>query len=405
MARNALVPLALYTLLASNRSGLWTVFFPLFLVESRGASEPFALALLSAAFVASSLLGPIAGRWSDRLGRRRPFLLGAEAGALPLFLAVPFLPTALSAGLVFVAAMAVLSLGAPALSAYVADITGERGRGRGFGLLNAVAASGGIAGFFIAAFLSEAFGYPSLFFFTTAVMVGTVLVLLTLVAEGSPVRPAVRTSPREYRSLAVFSVAVSVRSLGVGAVGTFYGLYAISLGATPLGVSLIAVAGMAALALASVPGGRYVDRAGEIRGIWLGTLLTLGGIVLFLVADQWYFLIPAQGVRSLGLAFLSPGMLAYVANRAPAGRRAEHLGIFSLVNSTFWSVGPLIGGILLAVGGSVALLGFALAVTLVSLAAIELLYVPRRRSRGNDPVPRMPGSPGPPAREPPESAT
>ncbi len=397
MARSDLIPLSLYVLLASNRSGIWSVYFPLFLVESRGASAPFALAMLSAAYVASSLLGPVAGRWSDRLGRRRPFLLAAEAGALPLFFAVPFLPSALSAGVTFVVAMAVLSLGAPALSAYVADLTQQSERGRGFGLLNAVSAIGGIAGFVIAAVLSQTVGYPSLFYFTASVMVVTILVLLTLVPDRPTTRPAGRPALREYRSLTVFSVAVSIRSLGVGAVGTFYGLYAVALGATPLGVSIVAISGMAAVALASLPAGRFADRAGEIRTIWVGTLLTFGGIALFLVASQWVYLVPAQAIRSLGFAFLSPAMLAYVSKRAPPGRRAEHLGIFALVNSTFWSLGPLLGAGVLAVGGSGAVFVFALVVTLASLAAIELLYGVRRRSgRAGGPAAVAP-SPGEPA--------
>src|SRR5262245_38727783 len=88
-----LVALSIYAFFASNRSGLFLVYLPIFLVAERGATIPAALALVSAAYVASSLVGPLAGRWSDRIGRRKPFLLAGEAGSLPLFLLVAFLPT------------------------------------------------------------------------------------------------------------------------------------------------------------------------------------------------------------------------------------------------------------------------------------------------------------------------
>ena len=397
MGRNDLLTLSLYQLLASNRSGIFIVYFPLFLVESKGATVPVALAFISAAYVAASLLGPVAGRRSDRIGRRRPFLLAAELGALPLFLAIPYAPGYVGAGLAFLAAQVVLSIGAPALNAYVSDLTKTGGRGAGYGLLNGASSAGGVVGFIVAAVLVQAFGYPALFWFVAAVMVGTFSVVLFLVPDRT-VEPSPRRQPwREYKPLVGFSVAVSVRSLGAGAVGTFFGVLAYQLGASPFDISLIAIAGLLTGALSSVPFGRLVDRRGEIQGIWYGTLLTLGGIAVFLLATSWVVIIPAQALRYLGFSLLSPGMLAYVANRAPPGHRAEHLGVFSLVNSTFWSLGPLAGGIALGVGGQLGLFAFAMGATGISLAVIELLYVVRgdRRTTGQPVVVRAPVPSGP----------
>src|SRR5579871_5543330 len=125
VARRDLVILSMYQLLANNRSGL-------FLVAAKGASVPVALAFVSVAYVAASLLGPVAGRLSDRMGRRRPFLLAAEIGAFPLFLSIPYLPTYWESGTMFLVAQIVLSIGSPALNAYVADLTGAGERGAGF---------------------------------------------------------------------------------------------------------------------------------------------------------------------------------------------------------------------------------------------------------------------------------
>ena len=377
MGRHDLLTLSLYQLLASNRSGIFIVYFPLFLVETRGASVPVALAFISAAYVAASLLGPIAGRMSDRVGRRRPFLLVAELGALPLFFAIPYVPGYAAAGLTFLAAQVVLSIGTPALNAYVGDLTRHGGRGAGYGLLNGASSAGGVVGFIVAAVLVQSFGYAALFWFVAAVMVGTFSVVRFLIPDRT-VEPSPKRQPwREYRPLAIFSVAVSIRSLGAGAVGTFFAVFAFELGATPVEISLIAIAGLLTGALSAVPFGRFVDRRGEIRGIWYGTLVTLAGIGVYLLATTWVVLIPAQMLRYLGFSLLSPGMLAYVANRAPPGHRAEHLGVFSLVNSTFWSLGPLAGGIALGLGGRIGLFVFALGATGISLAVIELLYAVR----------------------------
>ena len=408
MADRELLTLSLYSLLASNRSGLFLVYFPIFLVAEKGASVALALSLVSVAYVASSLTGPLAGRWSDRIGRRRPFLLAAEAGALPVFLAIPYVPGAWAAGAAFVAAQVILSVGSPALNAYVSDLTRTRERGRGYGLLNAAGYAGQIAGFVVVALLVGPFSVTVLFPFVAAVMVGSFTVVLFLVPDRRAPVTSRTITWQEARPVLSFSVAVSIRALGIGAVGTFFGVYATSLGASDSEVAIIAVVGLAAAALTSVPLGRLVDRIGELRSIWYGTLLSLVGIVLFLVAPSWGYLVPAQAIRLVGVSLYSPAMLAWVANLAPPGHRAEYLGVFSLVNSTLWSLGPLGGGAALAAGGTLGLFGFALGTTVVSLILLEAFYLWRRQLPPEpESTPSPPGSPTParPAGVPPTEAS
>ncbi len=382
--------LALYQLLANNRGGLFLVYMPVFLVEARGASVTAALAIVSAGYVGASLTGPLAGRWSDRLGRRKAFLLAGELGSFPLFLAIPFLPGVVGAGLAFVAAEVVLSVAAPALNAFVSDVSSHAARGEGYALLNATAAWGGIAGFVAAALLIVPFGLNALFYFVAAVMVGTVTVILRWVPDARQPPAPTRRPWREYRELTIFSTVVSVRSLGAGAVGTFFGIYAVSLGASDFDVGLIAIAGMAASGIFSLPAGRYIDRRGEIRGIFYGTLIMLVGIAFFAITSSWLWFLPGQALRQIGFALLGPGMLSFVSRLAPAGHRAEYLGVFALINSTMWSVGPFLGSVAFGLGGAPALFGFAVATTLVSVAAIEGVYRRPGRPRTAGAVPAVP---------------
>jgi MFS family permease len=377
----ALVGLSLYSLLSSNRSGVFLVFFPVFLVEIDHAPIPLALAFTSVAYVAGSLVQPLAGRWSDRIGRRRPFLIGAELGALPLYLSIPFVPGYLAAGLAFVAGTTVLSMGSPSLNAYVADVTRDRERGGAYGLLNAASSGGGIAGFLIVGLLVLDLGFHSLFYFVAAVQVGTLAILLIRVPDDRSQGTFTRRPVKEMKEVAYFSTTVSIRSLGAGAVGAFYGIYAGALGANLFEVSLVAIAGLATMALAAVPVGRWVDDIGEIRGLIWGTAVSIVGIVAFLVATNWLDLLPAQGFRNLGFAFLNPAMLSWVARLAPPDRRAEYLGLFSLINSTLWSLGPLCGSAAFSLAGPAGLFSFSIGATVISLVAIEGFYVRGRRGR------------------------
>jgi MFS transporter, DHA1 family, multidrug resistance protein len=375
MAGRELISLSLYSLLASNRGGLFIVYLPLYLVEIKGASLPIALAILSVAYLPASVISPWVGRLSDRAGRRRTFLVVGEAAAFPLFLAILFAPGYVLSGALFVAAELALAIGGPAYSAYVADVTAQNERGFGYGLLNATSNAGGIVGFALAGVVTYFYGLASLFPFVVAVMVGTLSIVIFFVPEVRfPPSPRVPRPLREAKPVIAFSLAVSIRAIGSGAIATFYGYYAARLGANNLEIAVLAIAGLATGALVSLPLGRFIDRRGEIRGIWYGTLLGLGSYALFWVARVWTTLVPAQAARVAGLALVGPGMQAWVARVAPTERRAEDMGIFTLINSSLWSIGPLVGALAIVAGGYPGLFAMAVGTTVVSLVIMEFLY-------------------------------
>ncbi len=343
-------------------------------MEQDGASVPQALAIFSAAYVVASLTGPAAGRWSDRVGKRRPFLLFAEASSLPFFVAIPWVGPFWVAGLVFVVAETLLAVGSPALNASVADITRRGERGWGYGVLAASGAVGTMVGILVAGVVVGVFGLEALFYLVGVLMCGTIVLVAFLFREGH-IEPAPPRRPlREMKGIAVFSLAASVRTLGTGAVAAFYAFYAHVLGASDFEVSLVAFAGFATSAAVSLPLGRRVDRMGEIHGLLYGTAIAAAGLVLFLAAGSWPELVPARVVYQVGFALMSPAMLSWVVRQAPDGRRAEYLGFFALINSTMWSCGPLLGGLVDTVAGATGLFVFAIGMTAVSLALLYGLY-------------------------------
>lgn len=379
MVQRAVISLALYSLLSSNRMGVFLVFFPIYLHTVQHASVTLSLTFLSAGYLGGSLIGPLAGRWSDKIGRRRPFLIGAELGAIPFYLAIPFLSGWFYSGLSFVIGTMILFLGTPALTAYVSDISGEKERGISYGTLAASRGAGAVLGFLLVGFLIDTFGFTSLFYFAGAAMIGTVLFVLFAVPD---VAIAPRTSSAKLSALFpvfLFAVVVSLRTLGSGAVGAFMGIWATTLGASNFDVSIIAVAGLATTALVGIQAGRYVDRHGELTSLYLGTVISIVAFAIFLLAPTWFVLIPAQAVRQLGFAVLSPAMLVWVSRIAPNDRRAEYMGVFSMVNSSLWSVGPFMGGVAFQLGGATALFLTAIASGIASVVAIYLFYTSYRK--------------------------
>jgi MFS family permease len=369
-----LTMLSIYQMLSNNRSSVFTVYFVLFVVQIDGVSVAQGLTAFSLAYVSASLIGPFAGRLSDKLGRRRKLLIFGEATSLPFFVMIPFVNGFLLVSLFFVIAESLLAIGSTALQAFVADITPAGERARGYGFISAVGAIGSILGLLGAGAVADAFGLDAIFYLVGVAMAANLLLLLLAVPEIHIQAAKRRRSVREMKDVAVFSVATSIRTLGTGAVTAFLGTYAYMLGANLFEVSLVSVAGLVTTAGLGARLGRNVDQLGEIRGYVYGTLIVTAALIALALSGTWVELVPAWVVYYVGFGLLSPAMLSWVTKTAPDGRRAEYLGFFSMINSTLWSFGPIPGGIVEDAYGNVGLFAFAIATTCISLAAVHLIY-------------------------------
>ena len=375
VVNRAVLSLAVYQVLASNRTGVLVVYFPLFLVVARGAPVELALLFTSIAWLGSSLIGPVAGRLSDRVGRRKPFLVAGELGALPCYLAIPFLPGYLDAGIAFVVGTTILGLGSPALNAFISDVNRVSERGGSYGFLNAASGAGSIFGFLAVGLLVSALGLDYLFYFAAGAMACVATYVLVAVREPPHEATPVVSSPIRLGPLLAFSTVVSIRTLAVGAVGAFVALWAVTLGGNAFDVSLIAVTGLVVVTFGGSGAGRLIDRRGEWSGLVWGTAAQTASWTLFLVASTWLLLPGAQVLNQIGYVLVSPAMLVWVSRIAPPDRRAEYLGIYALINSGLWSLGPSAGAWAFSLGGGPAVFGFSIAITLGSLAAIGLFQL------------------------------
>ena len=124
--------------------------------ESFGASDTV-VGLLVASYAAAQLVGaPLLGRLSDRFGRR-PILLLSLLGTLFSFLLLGFAKTL---GLLFIARIfdGITGGNISVAQAYIADVTDEKSRAKGLGMIGAAFGLGFIFGPATGGFLSQ-WGY------------------------------------------------------------------------------------------------------------------------------------------------------------------------------------------------------------------------------------------------------
>lgn len=181
--RSPLLPIFLIVLV--DVLGL-TIILPLlpFYAERYGASA-FVVGLLIAAYAACQLVsGPILGRASDRVGRRR-MLLVSQIGTFGGLLLLGFARTL---ALVFVSRV-IDGCTAGNLSlaqAYVSDVTEPEDRARSFGIIGIAFGIGFLVGPGISGYLSQ-FSYSAPVFLAAGLSLLSIIATYSLLPSGSPV--------------------------------------------------------------------------------------------------------------------------------------------------------------------------------------------------------------------------
>jgi MFS family permease len=96
------------------------------------------------------------------------------------------------------------------------------------------------------------------------------------------------------------------------------------------------------------------------RTLTLGAFLYAIGFGSFALARGPIGIFAAVAVWTFGEMILMPGSAAYAAEIAPAGRRGEYMGLYTMSFSFAFSLGPWLGAMLLERHGPEALWGLAL---------------------------------------------
>ena len=135
------------------------VFFPTWLERELGMSPAATAILFMVGGFANILVGPQAGRWSDRMGRK-PMIFGSCLTSAALFTATPFIVSgALSAYSIFFLVMMMLALRLSPLQALLTTLVPDSQRGSLMSLVVAVGQIGGGLGGVMAGIVYTQFGY------------------------------------------------------------------------------------------------------------------------------------------------------------------------------------------------------------------------------------------------------
>lgn len=366
----------------------------------------YTVAFISAFGAVKSGMNLLAGRLSDRLGRRRLLLIGWLFG-------VPYALLIIFAQAWWWVVAANLFLGvnqgltwSMSVTAKI-DLVGPVNRGLAVGIDESAGYVGTGLGGFVGGLLAASYGLrPAPYLLALGVIVAGGLITLgpaqeTLPwarLEGEHRDAASETTPRKAPSLIQLARYMSWQDRSMLAVcqAGFLNKFADSLviGFFPLyflhrGLSLAAVGVLVGVyawvwGLGQVPAGALADRIGRRWPITIGTMLIAAGIAVVVVSGVHALWFAGATVMGAGMALVYPNLITAVGDTAHPSWRGGALGVYRLWRDGGYAIGPLVfGAVALAAGITAA---FWTAAGLLGASAVVLLVLldetdPHRRTR------------------------
>jgi len=309
--------------------------------------------LLVAAFSITQLLfSPMAGRLSDKLGRKKIIVAG-----MIVFAFSEWLFGAASSSVLLFAARLLGGIGAalimPAVMAYAADVTTNEERATGMGFINAAITTGFIIGPGIGGFIAE-FGIRAPFY--AAAVAGLIAAVITafVLPESRPAekRQHADTAPEKKQNLLqqlrysyrqpyfLSLIIVFVMSFGLANYETVFGLFVDhKFGFTPRDIAFIITFGsIAGAVVQATVFGWILNRFGEKRVISVCLFMAGLFILLTLFVSQYWLIFAVTFIVFLSIDILRPAIGTQMSMMAE-----EQQGYVAGLNSAFTSLGNIAG--------------------------------------------------------------
>lgn len=375
-------------------TGITIPVLPLYAQSEFGAT-PFQITLIASIyFIAQFFASPQLGKASDKWGRR-PILILSQIGTFIAFLVSGAAP---GLGFLYLARVidGITGGNISVAQAYLSDITDEKNRAQGLGIVNAAFSSGFLFGPAFGAFMAATFGPRSAYFAAAAVCVVTISLSFFLLPES--LTKARRKTDDDLRASSIqpkggrlgllrlpsIAVLMSIAFLAQLAFFAFQTTYVLWFEKAPFPIAdrqlIDRFGGVQALA-----GGilTYVGVVGVITQFWLvrplvrrfgEKAMVAGGLfsraVAWLTIPSFQALLPTfifTPLISFGGGISQPATIALLTYAAPPGQRGQTIGLAESIQGLGRIAGPLIGGLLFENFSPNTSMYFAATITIVAV--------------------------------------
>lgn len=182
--------------------------------------------------------------------------------------------------------------------------------------------------------------------------------------------------PGRWKALTVCMLAGVMIFVDVSIVNVALPSFRTGLGAGPADLSWIVAGYTLTFGLALVPAGRLGDGQGRRRVLVAGLVLFALASLAAGLAQTPLWLVVARLVQGVAGGLVNPQLLGLIQQMFSGRERGTAFGVFGAVNASSTAVGPLLGGLIIELGGPTAGWRWVFLVNL-PLVAIALVLAPR----------------------------
>ena len=365
--------LGLISLFTDLSSQMVFPLLPLFLTTILHTGATAVGIIEGAAETTASLLKVISGYWSDKIKKRKPFVLagyGLSTITKPLFAIAKTWPFVLFARIIERTGKGMRT--APR-DAIVAESTPKQIRGKSYGIQRAFDGLGSVLGALGAIILLPLLGYRKLFLF--AFIPGIIAVLLIPLIKEAKVKKkakekiSIKKLPNNLKFFITVSTIFTIGQFGYA----FLLLKAKKTGLTDVSSIILYLIFFIVFTIASTPAGIISDKIGRKNTITMGYIIFAITSIMLIYTKNTTMLVLSFILYGIFYAFVDGTQRAMVTDLAPKHLKATSLGAYH----TMIGIAALPAGIILGTiwdkTNPETMFVYALTISIISIALLQMI--------------------------------
>ncbi len=328
--------------------GIVSPLLPLYL-RDMGATGIGLGVIVAAYFISNSVAVPIAGRLSDRKGRKLFLTIGLLAYSI-ISLGYVWSTTVAHLALVRLAHGVAGAMTIPVAMAYLGDLSPEGEEGRWQGYASAAFFSGFGAGPLLGGVMTEHFGMTAAFLSMSGLNLLAFFIALLFLPEVSDRKIRGGDSRLSFREMAasdmvkgLFSFRLS-QALGRGGIAAFLPIFAAMIGLSTSLIGILIAINILSITLFTPLGGLLADRFSRRALVVVGNTLFITLLVAVPMSTSFGQLLAVLCIQGLSASISMPAAAALTVEEGRKYGMGSTMSIFFLAMSIGMALGPIISG-------------------------------------------------------------